>query len=674
MQAMGQSSKLEREQMVKQQIEARRIRDRALIEAMREVPRELFVSDELREFAYYDVALPTLEEQTISQPYMVALMLEALDISPEERVLEVGTGSGYAAAILSRMAREVYTVERIEALAEYARERLEKLACGNVYLGHGDGTLGWEEHAPYDAIVVAAGGPEVPKSLREQLALGGRLVIPVGSDPTMQTLVRVMRVDEDEYAEEDLGPVRFVPLVGAEGWGGDGDGKSNGRGGRGRPVSILVPAGKVSRLIREAAEPFARLEDADLGPLMERVKGCRVVLIGEATHGTAEFYRMRQRITQELIQKHGFTIVSAEADWPDASRVNAYARNRQGRPRRVIDAFNRFPLWMWRNHEVLEFVEWLRVYNEASDNAVGFYGLDLYSLHASIYEVLHYLEEVDPETATLARARYGCLTPFESDPATYGHAALTGRYRSCEDDVVRMLRELAEKRMAYAREDGERFFDAEQNARVAASAERYYRAMYYGSAESWNLRDRHMFETLEALLRFHGPGSKAVVWAHNSHIGNAAATEMALRGETNLGNLAREKFGDEAYLVGFGTDHGTVAAASNWGEEVEIKQVRPSHPDSYERLCHDTGVGAFFLSLREPGREVREELLEPRLERAIGVIYRPETELLSHYFQVRLPLQFDEYIWFDESSAVRPIGRPHAPALPQAHPFALLDE
>jgi protein-L-isoaspartate(D-aspartate) O-methyltransferase len=237
-----------------------------------------------------------------------------------------------------------------------------------------------------------------------------------------------------------------------------------------------------------------------------------------------------------------------------------------------------------------------------------------------------------------------------------------------------MLSELAQKRVQLAAQDGERFFDAEQNARVAANAEKYYRAMYYGSAESWNLRDRHMFETLETLLSFHGPDSRAVVWAHNSHVGNAAATEMALRGETNIGNLARERLGDEAYLIGFGTHHGTVAAASNWGEPVEIKTVRPAHADSYERLCHETGVASFFLHLRKPGTEVREELLEPRLERAIGVIYRPETELLSHYFQVRLPLQFDEYIWFDETSAVTPLGRPHAPALPQAHPFALLDE
>jgi protein-L-isoaspartate(D-aspartate) O-methyltransferase len=707
-----------RESMVQQQIAARGIRNPAVLEAMRQVPREAFLPEDLEEFAYLDIALPIPEGQTISQPYVVALMAEAADIGPDYRVLEIGTGSGYAAAVLSRIAHEVYTVERHKTLADQAERRLRELGYDNVHVRHGDGTLGWPEHAPYDAILVAAGGPQVPSSLREQLKVGGRLVIPVGESPGDQDLLRVTRTREDTYEEEDLGPVRFVPLVGQEGWEGHDGQDPRPRSGPGRRVSLLLPPAQLATLVREAAEPIADIDTAGLGALLERVKGCRVVLIGEATHGTSEFYRMRQRITQELVRRHGFTIVAAEADWPDAARIDHYVRgaddrrqttddrpssesssvDEQGalraanyrpssateastRPssvvRRPSSIFNRFPTWMWRNHEVLGFVEWLREHNTSvpPEQRTGFYGLDLYSLFSSIYEVLRYLDQVDPGTASVARFRYACLTPFESDPATYGHAALTGRYRSCETDVVQMLKNLLDKRLEYSGSDGESFFDATQNARVVAGAEKYYRAMYYGSAESWNLRDRHMFETLESLLSFRGPDAKAVVWAHNSHVGNVLATEMSARGEINIGSLSREKFGDSAYEIGFGTDHGTVAAASDWGGEVETMRVRPSHADSYERLCHDSGVSAFLLQLRDPQRQaVRDELQEPRLERAIGVIYRPDTELLSHYFQASLPRQFDEYIWFDETHAVHPLGRPHAPSLPQAHPFALLDE
>jgi protein-L-isoaspartate(D-aspartate) O-methyltransferase len=286
--------------------------------------------------------------------------------------------------------------------------------------------------------------------------------------------------------------------------------------------------------------------------------------------------------------------------------------------------------------------------------------------------VLRYLQDIDPEAAQVARLRYGCLSPWERDPALYGRAALTRRFALCEGEVLTNLRELLERRMDYAAQDGERFLDAVQNARIVANAERYYRAMYYGSAESWNLRDRHMFETLQMVLGFRGPEAKAVVWEHNSHVGNAAATEMGARGELNVGQLAREHFGDDAYIVGFGTDHGTVAAATDWDGEMEIKRVRPAHPESYERLCHESGVPAFLLHLKSPRRdEVREELEVPRLERAIGVIYRPETELLSHYFQAVLPWQFDEYVWFDETRAVTPLGAQAVSGMPETYPFGL---
>jgi protein-L-isoaspartate(D-aspartate) O-methyltransferase len=331
---------------------------------------------------------------------------------------------------------------------------------------------------------------------------------------------------------------------------------------------------------------------------------------------------------------------------------------------------------MWRNQEVLAFVDWLRDWNDERPPAerIAIHGLDMYSLTESAAQVIAYLQDVDPELATIARHRYACLTPFEADPAMYGLAAATNRYRQCEDEVVAVLRDLLDRRLEAAGGDGDRFFDAVQNARLVADAERYYRAMYGSPAESWNLRDRHMFETLLALLEAHGPDASGAVWAHNSHLGDASVTEMAARGELNVGQLARERFGPAAYSIGFGTHTGTVAAAHEWDGEVQVMRVTPSREDSYEWVFHSAGLRAGLAALREPRpEEVRSRLLEPRLERAIGVIYRPETELLSHYFQAVLPLQFDEYAWFDETRAVTPLGPPERLALGPAHPFATLD-
>jgi protein-L-isoaspartate(D-aspartate) O-methyltransferase len=657
-----------RDQMVERQLDARGIKDAKVLKAFRAVPREAFVPPGMEEFAYRDSPLPIGEEQTISQPYIVALTVQALRLEGHERVLEIGTGSGYAAAILSRVAREVYTVERLEGLAAEARERLERLGYANVHILRGDGTLGWREHAPYDAIAVAAGGPEVPKALREQLAIGGRLVIPVGADESSQTLVRVTRVGPDDFREEPLGQVRFVPLIGAQGWA-EGEREVQ------APASI-GRGGSAAKLVREVAEPIRELSDP-VDALLDRIGDARLVLLGEATHGTSEFYRMRAEITKALVERKGFDFVAVEADWPDAARIDDYVLGARPRSKVAFTPFSRFPTWMWRNQEVHDFVGWLRQRNLAEpDRAarVGFHGLDLYSLFTSIAAVLAYLDEVDPAAARVARARYGSLTPWQKDPAAYGRAVLVGRYESSETAVVAMLRDMLARRLDYARKDGERFFDAAQNARVVADAERYYRAMYYGSATSWNLRDGHMFDTLQALLAFYGPESRGVVWEHNSHIGDATATEMSARGELNVGQLCRAKYHGRAYAVGFGTDHGTVAAASGWDEPMQLMRVRPSHPESYERVFHDAGVPAFTLPLREPRRAaVRAELIAPRLERAIGVVYRPDTELQSHYFYASLPHQFDELVWFDETRAVQAPGAPQRPSveLPETYPFGL---
>jgi protein-L-isoaspartate(D-aspartate) O-methyltransferase len=656
-----------RRRMIEDQIAARGIVDQAVLQAMAVVPRELFVPDSAVEFAYEDTPLPIEGGQTISQPYIVALMAGALKLTPRDRVLEVGAGSGYAAAVLSRIAAEVYAIERHEALAELARRRMTELGFDNVHILHGDGTLGWPEHAPYDAIVVAAGGPVVPEALRAQLAIGGRLVIPVGTTPRLQELMRVTRTGQTQYREEELGGVQFVPLIGAQGWEEPASVKQLARPGQGtRPIADLL---------RETAEPIEGIESVKLDVLLDRIGDARLVLLGEATHGTSEFYQMRARITRELIVHRGFRAVAVEADWPDAARIDRYVRHLPPTATRQELAFSRFPTWMWRNQEVHEFVEWLRHYNgDAADPArrVSFHGLDLYSLYASAAAVVGYLERVDPAAASLARRRYGCLTPWERDPATYGRAALTGQYRTCERDVVAALRDLLARRLEYSKRDGELFLDAAQNARLVADAEHYYRTLYYGSTTSWNLRDQHMFETLESLLAFHGPEARIVVWEHNSHIGDSAATEMAARGEHNVGRLCRAAYRENTYLVGFGTDHGTVAAASDWDAPVEIMDVRPAHRESYERLCHDAAVPAFLLPLRYPIREaVREELGDPRLERAIGVIYRPESELASHYFQANLPGQFDEYVWFDRTAAVVPLGQTQTAGMPETYPFGL---
>lgn len=657
-----------RHKMVDTQIAARGVRSPLVLEAMRTVPREAFLPRELREFAYDDSPLPIDAEQTISQPYIVAFMIEALCLRGGERVLEIGAGSGYAAAVLAQIASDVFTVERIGQLAEKAASVLSDLGYDNVHVLHADGTLGWEEHAPFDAIIVAAGGPEVPAHLKQQLKIGGRLVMPIGTDPRVQELVRVTRLNKDEFKTEDLADVRFVPLIGKEGWALEESFPATRA--HPQPSKKSLDADLVSA-IAETCEPFEDIDRVDLAPLKARIGDAKIVLLGEASHGTSEFYRMRERITKELLQTGGFNFIAIEGDWPDVSRIDNYVRHTNYPPSEWT-AFARFPTWMWRNQEVRAFVDWLHDHNASMppESRVAFYGLDLYSLYNSIQSVLAYLDDVDPDTAEIARQRYGCLTPWQADPATYGRAALSSTYRTCEKEVVRMLVDLLEKQSVYTENDGARFMDAAQNARLIANAEEYYRTMYYGSRSSWNLRDSHMFETLKSLLEFHGPESKAIVWAHNSHVGDSAATEMAARGEYNIGHLCRQEYGDDAYIIGFGTNTGTVAAASEWDGPMEQKTVKPARPDSYEYLCHSVELPNFMLPLRADAA-IRDGLSKPRLERAIGVIYRPETELVSHYFQAILPEQFDEYVWFDESKAVTPLKTKEIEGLPDTYPFGL---
>ena len=450
------------------------------------------------------------------------------------------------------------------------------------------------------------------------------------------------------------------------------------------PLALPVGESAALEAIRLDARPLQG-DESDYDALLERVGDARLVLLGEASHGTHEFYRERARITRRLIEELGFAAVAVEGDWPDADRVSRYVQGAgdDGDAEEALRGFRRFPTWMWRNAEVLDFVGWLRAHNEqlaAPARGVGFYGLDLYSLGASMEAVIAYLEQVDPAAASRARRRYECLHPFSQDSSGYGQAVLLGVSEPCRRRVLEQLVELRRHAGDYLRNDGlvaeDRYFLAEQNATVVADAEEYYRTMFGSPAPSWNLRDRHMADTLDQLqvhLARHGDAGKIVVWEHNSHVGDARSTEMAQRGELNLGQLMRERHARDAVLVGFTTYSGTVTAASEWGGEAERKRVRPALPDSYEALLHETDIPAFLLcplGMSGSGRALR----EPRLQRAIGVIYRPETERQSHWFAACASQQFDALVHIDVTRAVEPLERTGTWELgepPETYPTAL---
>ena len=448
-----------------------------------------------------------------------------------------------------------------------------------------------------------------------------------------------------------------------------------------------VDAGGDAALVRNIAGAV-RPWDGTGDDVLELVGDAHYVLIGEASHGTQEFYATRAEITKRLIREKAFSAVAVEADWPDAYRVNRYVRRATDDPdaEHALRGFRRFPQWMWRNTVVVEFVDWLRTWNgqDGVRRPTGFYGLDLYSLHASMAAVIGYLDTVDPEAAGRARQRYACFDHFGDDAQRYGYSASFGDIEPCEDAVVSQLVELqrhaAEFQAADGREASDAFFYAEQNARLARNAEAYYRSMFRGRADSWNLRDRHMAETLGELTAFLGrdqTDTRVVVWAHNSHLGDARATEMGTsHGELNLGQLVRERARSDSVSIGFSTYAGTVTAASDWGEAAERKRVRPGLPGSWEELLHEvvqaTGDAACLLPLRDPA--LADLLAQPRLERAIGVIYRPDTERSSHYFRADLPRQFDAMIHIDRTGALTPLERTaawEAGEVPETYPTAV---
>ena len=412
--------------------------------------------------------------------------------------------------------------------------------------------------------------------------------------------------------------------------------------------------------IQTACTPVADAGDTETA--IQLIGATPIALLGEASHGTHDFYANRAHMTRRLIVESGFRAVIVEADWPDAYRINRYVRHASNDTSALeaLEDFKRFPTWMWRNVDVVEFVEWLYEHNDGlpPDEQAGFYGMDLYALHASMRAVLEYLDKRDPEAARRARNRYACFDRYGGDPETYAYSETFG-LESCEDDVIAVLMEVQRRSASRSREGlsaRDEYLFAEQNARLVKNAEEYYRTMFRGGAQSWNLRDMHMAGTIEAVRNHLGEGArpaKIVVWAHNSHLGDARATEMGQRGELNVGQLMRERFPGQTCLIGYTTSHGTVRAASEWGGTVELKRVRPALPDSYEHLVHELASPRFLLPL--DGEPVRHLLMKPRLEGAIGVIYRPETERQSHYFHASLSSQFDAVLHFDHTSAVRPL-------------------
>lgn len=421
---------------------------------------------------------------------------------------------------------------------------------------------------------------------------------------------------------------------------------------------------KLIDILNADIEPLAEGKNK-YDKLLQDIGDARYVLIGEATHGTHEFYQARAEITQQLILKKNFMAVTIEGDWPDAYQIHRYLQGQGDKNNYefALNGFKRFPQWMWRNQTIVPFLQWLRTHNDnLQNNKIGFYGLDLYSLNLSMQAVIDYLNKVDPEAAQRARHRYACFDHLGIDPQTYGYLASEGIKKPCTQETIQQLLELQHKAFAYVRENGlseEEFFYATQNARVVKDAEKYYRSMFESRDQSWNVRDTHMLETLNVISdyledRFKQP-AKVVVWAHNSHVGDARATEMSDRGEINIGQLAREHHGiKDTYLIGFSTYQGTVTAAYDWGQPPELKIVNQGMKGSYEELFHQLKNKNFILDLNRY-KEIDHYLHIPRLQRAIGVIYRPETERMSHYYFTRLPYQFDSIIHIDETTAVQPL-------------------
>jgi len=423
---------------------------------------------------------------------------------------------------------------------------------------------------------------------------------------------------------------------------------------------------KLKQIISDNALPLSGT-DINYASLDTQFRKASVILLGEATHGTDEFYRIRSQITKKLITDYGFNAIAIEGDWPDVYQLNRYIQGvyPKNTANTTLANFKRFPIWMWRNKPMLELIRWLRNYNDElkpPNKKIGLYGLDLYSLHTSIEEIIKFLDKNDPQAAAKARERYKCLDTAIHDPEIYGYLSNINLTVSCAEAVTEQLIELNQQDYSFIQKDQEvdedEYFQLIQNAYLVKSAESYYRNMFRAEVSTWNLRDQHMFDTLQNIQNYlskkHRKQAKIIVWAHNSHIGDAKATEMGEKGEFNIGQLVQEFYGKESFSLGFTTYSGTVMAASGWGQKGEIKHIEPALPESYEHLFHSIGLGNFVLLLNRD-EVISSALCTPHLERAIGVVYKPDTERISHYFYSILPRQFDAVCHVDITAALEPI-------------------
>lgn len=624
--------------------------------------------------------------QALNAP-LDAFLVRKLGIPGHEELAMGAIASGGVRVVDDRLVRDLgisnATVDTVEAIEQHELQRRERLYRGN-------------RGAPSVAgktVILVDDGLATGSTMRAAVESLRRLepawivgAVPVASGDTCASM--------RSHVDEMICAATPEPFYAVGVWYDDFGPTSD------REVCDLLRAAQETQATIAAADPPAETRVAhrmierfsqvrghatDYDALIERARDARLVLIGEASHGTHEFYRERASLTQRLITELGFDAVAVEADWPDAYRINRYVRAQAGADRdaeSALGSFHRFPRWMWRNGVVRDFVAWLREWNDtrsAGGVKTGFYGLDLYSLSASIDSVIGYLDKVDPEGANRARARYACFDHFGDDPQVYGYQTALGIAEPCENEAVGQLVEMQRRAGELANRDGrvarDEFFFAEQNARLARNAEEYYRAMFRGRISSWNLRDRHMAETLDSLIPHlqsdNGPhGGRIVVWAHNSHLGDARATEMGAQGELNVGQLVRQRYGDDTLSIGFSTYTGTVTAAHDWDQPARRRTVRPGLPGSWEELLHTTGEGDFLFDIPKSGK-LADDLRHPRLQRAIGVIYRPDSELASHYFETNLMRQFDEYIWIERTHAIAPLEAQAVDGLPDTYPFGL---
>ncbi|MFD9895740.1 erythromycin esterase family protein [Amycolatopsis sp. NPDC059027] len=419
-------------------------------------------------------------------------------------------------------------------------------------------------------------------------------------------------------------------------------------------------------LIREDAHVVRSPRDLD--PLLDRIGAARYVLIGEATHGTAEFYRWRAELTQRLIAERGFSFVAVEGDWPDCHRLHCCVAGAPGVPKdpwQVLWGFRRWPAWLWANEEVAEFARWLREFNrDGGHRPVGFHGLDVYSLWDSLRAVFAYLTEHAPDRIGPAREACRCFEPYGEDSRAYAWVTELVP-ENCRREVVRLLAELRADACRGGAPGLDRAFVARQNAEIVVGAERYYRELTQGGPRSWNVRDHHMTDTLTRLAEAYGPGAKAVVWAHNTHVGDARATDMAAAGMVNLGQLVRERHhADGVVTVGFGTYRGSVIASDHWGGPVRRLPVPEARQDSTEGLVHDAIPGHDSLFVFDDDSRWAEDV---RGHRAIGVVYRADG-----YVPTALSARYDAFMHCDVTTAITPLhpGEPGG-AEEQTYPSGL---